>query len=492
MGLGEDGVEMALDANIVGALSGTGADVDASRRLKTIMPDGSVPSEAAGVVFFSESDPGAITGDRYILPPEADMDYRLRIGQDTLLDEEVFNYTAQNTGKFSYSNTTMAVAHATSGVQTNSGSIVTTTTGVMYRGYKTYPLIDPGTLEVSTTVAFSASSVPTNTIVDYGLMLPNTTNPYATTDGCYIRATSAGWFGVINHNGTETTTSPFDFTPVANQAYGFIIVIHERQVQFWIDNVLYGSIDVPVGQGQLYMSESLPWGFRHVITGGAAGSVFQCVFKNYSVAIGGLQISDTFGEMTNRSAGAYEGLSGGTMGTLASYANSADPTASAALSNTAALVTGLGGQFRFNAAATAVTDGIVVSYQVPAITVSTRNRRLKINGIRIDCINTGAAVATTATALQWSLAFGHSAVSLATAEAATTKAPRRIPVGIMTWPIGAAIGAQPQMGAIDLQFDSPVYVNAGEFVAFVAKFIIGTATASQVIWGTATVIHSWE
>lgn len=108
-------------------------------------------------------------------------------------------------------------------------------------------------------------------------------------------------------------------------------------------------------------------------------------------------------------------------------------------------------------------------------------------------MNVGAAVATTATTLQWCVAFGHTAVSLATAEAATTKAPRRVPLGIMTWPVGAAIGQQPQFGPIQVNFnDAPIYVNPGEFVALVAKFIVGTATASQVIWGTGTFIYSWE
>lgn len=482
---------MALDSNIVGALSGTGADVTASRQLKVIMPDGATPADVGAVRIFSENDPGAITGTPYLYSPETDEDFRLRVAQDTMLDEEVFNYAAQNTGKHNYGNTTLTAVWGTGGLLFNGSSITTTTTGARVRSYATFPLLDPGTLNISSTVAFSAQPVA-NVLIDFGLFLDGASNPFAPTDGVFFRLTSAGLYGVINHNGTELTTTALDFTYVTGRFYQFLIVVHEQEVNFWIDGVRYGTIETPVGQGQPYMSESLPFAMRQSIVGGAAGGVIQATLKNYSVSVGGLQIADTLGEINNRSVGAYQGLSGGTMGTLASYANSADPTASAALSNTAALVTGLGGQFRFNAAATAVTDGIVVSYQVPATTVSTRNRRLKVNGIRLSCANMGAAVATTATVLQWSLAFGHTAVSLATTEAATTKAPRRIPVGLMTWPVAAAIGAMPQCGDIDIQFESPIYVNPGEFIAFVAKFILGTATASQVIWGTATVIHSWE
>jgi len=480
-----------LETSINGALSGTGADVTASRQLKVIMPDGSTPADVGGVRIFSENDPGAITGTPYLLSPETDKDFRLRVGLDTQLDEETFNYASQNTGKHTYTNTTMTAVWGTGGILFNGSSITTTTTGARVRSYATFALLDPGTLNISSSLAFSTQPVA-NTLVDYGLFLDSGANPFTPTDGAFFRLTSAGLYGVINHNATELTTAAFDFTYTANQFYQFLIVVHERRVDFWIDDVLYGTITTPVGQGQPFMSDGLPYAMRHAIVGGAAGGVFQATLKNYSVSIGGLQISDTLGEINNRMVGAYQGLSGGTMGTLASYANSADPTASAALSNTATLVTGLGGQFRFNAGGTAVTDGIVTSFQVPAATVSTRNRRLKVNGVRLSCVNTGVAVATTASVIQWSLAFGHTAVSLATGETAATKAPRRIPVGIMAWPIAAAVGAPPTGGDIVINFDSPIYVNPGEFFAFVAKFIIGTATASQVIWGTATVIHSWE
>jgi len=92
-----------------------------------------------------------------------------------------------------------------------------------------------------------------------------------------------------------------------------------------------------------------------------------------------------------------------------------------------------------------------------------------------------------------SLAYGHTAVSLATAEAAAAKAPRRIPLGIASWAIGAAIGSQPQCGRIQVDLgDAPVFVNPGEFVQLVGKFLAGTATASQVINFVWQPIYGWE
>ena len=199
------------------------------------------------------------------------------------------------------------------------------------------------------------------------------------------------------------------------------------------------------------------------------------------------------GSIGNRLYGSHQGLSGGTMGSLASYANSTTP-AGAAASNTAALVTGLGGQATFNAIAAAVTDLIITSYQVPAVNLTTgvTARTLRVNGVKISCANTGAAVATTANLLAWSLAFGHTAVSLATTEAASTKAPRRVPLGLQFWPVGAVDGATPQNGDLYMPFDNPIYVNPGEFVAVVAKFVKGTATASQTFYAHVTLDYGWE
>ena len=183
------------------------------------------------------------------------------------------------------------------------------------------------------------------------------------------------------------------------------------------------------------------------------------------------------------------------MGGLATYPNSANPTA-AAPSNTvltANLPAGLGGQGLVTATAAAVLDGIWSSYQVPANTVNIQGRRLVLRGIRVDAVNLGAAVATTATTVQFSLAYGHTAVSLATTEGAAAKAPRRLALGFMTWPVGAGIGQQPQDGVMFVDLgDAPIFVNPGEFVALVGKFVAGTATVSQTIQFTYQPIYGWE
>ena len=71
---------------------------------------GGGPETAGHVTIQSENDPGVATGERYVLSPETSDDYRLRVGRDSFLDNETFNYTNQNTAKFGYTATTLVMA----------------------------------------------------------------------------------------------------------------------------------------------------------------------------------------------------------------------------------------------------------------------------------------------------------------------------------------------------------------------------------------------
>jgi hypothetical protein len=87
----------------------------------------------------------------------------------------------------------------------------------------------------------------------------------------------------------------------------------------------------------------------------------------------------------------------------------------------------------------------------------------------------------------YSLAYGHTTVSMATVEAAsfltggTTKAPRRIPLGVETFPVNTTIGTiATAQGGIYVRFDSPILVAPGEFIAICAKNV-GTVSSAGVI-----------
>jgi len=188
-------------------------------------------------------------------------------------------------------------------------------------------------------------------------------------------------------------------------------------------------------------------------------------------------------QMSGMGLSAYQAQNGGTIGQTAQWANTALTAAAAGTNTTAALGTGLGGIFQLNAAATTATDLIIDSFANPAGGVNQTPRTLIIRGVWVHAANAGAAIATTPQTFALALAFGHTALSMATTETgsfvtATTKAPRRLPLGIQSFPVGAPIGAV--ANPISVDFESPDIVNPGEFVAVVAKILTGTATASQV------------
>jgi hypothetical protein len=485
---------------IEGNASGNVAEVNAANQIKVVTEtDATVnPGNVGGVRAFGENDQGLITGVVSLASPEIDVDYRMRISQDTMLDEEVFSYTAQNTGKHNLNATTMAASFTAGQYTSNSASITTITTGTQLATYAYFPNIGANTLAADFEVGFSAQPT-TNSFIEFGLGLPGGATA-APTDGVFFRLSSAGLQGIASNNGTETSTGVFPLAAgsgvwayINNKRYQFIVYMGAVETEFWVNDgtgaVKLGQIPLPAGQGRMTMAQGMQAFHKHRIVGGAAGGVLQSFLGAYSVRLGGANITTIASTLGNRLYGSYQGLSGSAMGSLANYANNTNPTAAVPTNTTAALGTGLGGQFWETDTLAITTDGIIQSYQVPVGTANISGRRLVVHGLKIQtyvqtALTGGGYVA------QWSLAFGHTAVSLATAEAGNTKAPRRIPLGVHGVPAAAA--ANSTLGDITMDFgDAPIYVNPGEFIQCVKKKV-GTAPTAGTLAYTITFLYGWE
>jgi len=455
----------------------------------------------SGVRMFSEVDAGDISGTPHLLSPETDDDYRLRVSQDFMYDTETFNYTAQNTAKHLYLNTTMANAWNAAGMTTNSGNISTNTTGTNFGTWALFPVFGAASLYCEVEGGFTAQPT-SNSVIDFGMFARAAANPWAPTDGAYFRLNASGLFGVINSNGTETPVNFYaPFVYVNSQKYQFIITISEREVEFWIDGTRYGNIATPAGQGQPFMSGSLPFSVRHAITGGAAGAALSFTLNDYTITQGGMGcLTSTASSLGNRMHGSYQGLSGGTIGSLSltgtiTTGNSANPTPAVPTTTTAALGTGLGGRFWETATLAVNTDGIVMSFQVPTGTVNLSGRRLVLRGLYLSSYVQTVLVGGPLT-VEWFLAFGHTTVSLNNAYAggaSATKAPVRI-VLPFTQQITAAQAVNTaiaqQVTFLDLG-DAPVFVNPGEFVQ-VCKRHVGTVLTAGTIVSQITPVYGWE
>lgn len=475
---------MALDTNIVGALSGTGANVDADRQL--LVTTNADPAKAGASALYCVNDEGDILGSRYLKSPEVSQDFRLRVGLDTMLFSDTFNATSQNTGNWKHSFTTMTMTQSAGFLNVNAAGTSTVASNYAYlQTWRYFPLIGTAPIAVEFTGQFTA--YPTaNEIFQAGVGVA--TGAADPVDGVWFELTSAGLFGVQRYNSgvaTKTTLISDVSTMALNANAKYVAVIGEREIEWWIDDVLYAESEIPNANGQPFMSTALPV-FIQKYNSGTVGSSPNMIVKigDVSVTLMDLNANQTWANQMASSGLGMQGLNGGTMGSpQVQWSNTALPSAAAATNTTAALGAFLGGIFQMNAPATSATDVIVASYQNPVGGVNQTPRTMKIRGIKVDCVNTVTAVATTASTFAVAVAWGGTALSLATSETGsfvnnTAKARRIQPIGVISFPVGAAVGAQ--ASPIQFDFEAPLVINPGEYVQVIAKILVGTATATEV------------
>lgn len=458
-------------------------------------------ASVGGVRLFSENDPGTVTGTATLKSPETSLDYRLRVGTDTVLFNDTFNATTQNTNLWAYTFATMTAAQPGAGT-VNFSTVQGTTSahGAFMRTFQYFPLVNSAPLAVELFGGKFTAELVSSEVWLAGLGLPTAavTRP---TDGVWFKYTSSGLVGVIAFNGVETETgvliAPGGFA--LGVMAKWVIVVGEREVEYWVDDVLVGTQSIPTSNGVPWLAGSAPIFMMKYNTGAVSNTNTMRVAR-VGVTLLDVATNKSWGDIQGgMGAASSVGQNGQTMGSTAGgFSQSALP-ATAAGTNTTANVTGLGGLGIMTAQATNVAaagDMIATSYLNPAATINITGRNLYITGVSISCMNTGAAVATTPTSLIWGLAYGHTAVSLATPETAsfataTTHAPRRLPLGICSAAIGTVVG-----GAYDKEinrtFTTPIVVRPGEYIATTVRFRVGTATASQELTYTVSFNGYWE
>jgi hypothetical protein len=473
--------------SIKGGASGNLAAVDANLSLQINPP---MSAGQAGFTVAAGEVTDGIGGAAILRRPlDVSPDYRLRSGVDQTLWFDVFNHGVLNTSKYKGVTATMTNSMAAGFLQMNTGSALASGNVTNIQTWRTFTFPLSGALYADFHLALGAQPVANN-VVEFGMGYAATT--VAPTDGCFFRLTTAGlWEGVAVSNSVEHNVNLTGLAYVANMINHFLLVMNADRVEFWFNDRMYGAIDL-TGTGQMASySSNLPALFR-VYNASAVGSA-----QILKIAAFGITQADL---LTNRlwaTTQAGQGLSavnapdGVTAGQTANYGNSTIPT-SCTLSNTAAGYTTLGGQWQFAAVAGAETDYALFSYLVPQGIAALPGKNLIVRGIHIESWNMGAAVATTPFVLQWGLGIGGSAISLATADNATTgvKAHRRITLGGQFLPIGAVIGQQ--ANALDINLDAPIMVESGCYLTVILKIPVGTATASEIIRGTCLINGYFE
>lgn len=471
---------------IEGNISGNVVEVNASNELVTALSN--VPANIGGVRLFSENDSGDVLGVPYLKSPETSTDYRLRVGLDSVWDDENFNYVAQNFNKHRYLSNTLTMTWASGFLNTNGSGVTTTGTGCQFSTYRHFPLQGAGGIYCETAMALSNNPV-TNWNLDFGMFLPAAASTSVPLDGAYFRINSTGVFGVVNNNGTESATAVFSFTPVIGTVYKYLIVITDHEVEFWIDDVLYGDKEKPVSTGSVMYAGSNPFAIRHHHTG-ATSAIISAKFANYSIGMADMDNARLWA--TNKSGHGLSGIqypSGGAAGLTANNVNNTVP-ATATLANATAGYATLGGKFLFAAAAGAETDYALFAFLNPVPTTGITGRNLVIRGVWVDTINAVVAVATTPTVLEWSCAVGSTAVTLLTTDTAVARLPKRISLGTQSFVVGALAGALAQR--VDVNLDAPLVVEPGTYFHIILRMPYGTATATELFRGQVGVNSYWE
>ena len=487
---------------IEGNTSGNVVEVSATNELKVeLSKDEATAGYAIMLSEVSEPDDQAGSVRRQ---PEANADFVLRTGVDQVLLQATFGGSATSANAIAQdvwqqtATTMTATAGGTIGSANsgflimNAGNSTTVTQGIAYRTYAQYQIYNSFPTYV-TFVASAINSGATGKVLEMGVGLVTSATSLGILDGVCFRWNQSGEFrGVLCIAGVEYQTAALTI-PYDEVVREFILVLSQDEVEFWVNGSLFAVLSPPTDSPAICLQPNLPV-FMRVFNNAAPSPLVpaQLRISQVAVAQGAMQTNKPYSYMMSGMSQHASNVPYGTaIGMTPAITNNTTPTTGAG-SNTAALVTGLGGFFQMNAIASSASDLIATSYQVPATTTAvTGSKRLYITGVRISCINFGATIATTPTTLMWSLCWGHTSVSLATTDSVSAKAPRRTTLGTMTCPVGALVGAM-YTADIDLNFMTPIVVNPGEFIATAVRQIVGTATGSQTIYGMVGFGGFWE
>jgi len=468
--------------------SGAGSDLATVNTNKQLLVNTGTTATAGFSILAGEVDSGSVTGTALRRNIVATNNLALKTTSDKLVFNDSFTGTTLNNSNWLAYTSAATIAVTGGFLDLNSSA----NTGALAVGMVTSQASFP--VRGNSTIGFQCNLKHTNkTMADktmeVGLFLATTFA--APTDGVGFRWTSTGTLvGFLNNGGTEVTTAAI--TPKADaEVHQYRIVLSDKQAEFYIDDVLVAT---PLANGlaanHIIKGMGLPICLRYNNVGVPAAAADLYV-SDTQVFIFDADISYVPALMAVQSGGmALNPQNGMTVAPLMNYANSAAP-GSATLSNIAAGYTTLGGQWRFAAVSGAETDYALFGFLVPAVSTTTAGKRLYITDCSIDSINTVVAVATTATVFQWSLAVGSTGVSLATTDSDTGKRPRIACLGLQSFAIGAAVGAQ-AANSIVRNFTTPLVANPGEYVHIILKIILGTNTATEIWRGTCYIGGYWE
>lgn len=473
---------------VEGSISGNVAEVDSNNNVKVNLPTTVTQAGYATLahVLSKSTDPaGAI-----IEPIRGSLQGRILVDAPLILCSETFPNTTLNSAVFTAPVVTQTVTVAGGSMNLNASGINTASTVSRVQTYSFFPFVTNmatyALWDALLTVAAQA-----NAVIEMGL--GQCSGLTAPTDGAFFRYDATGVLKAVLSTGGSEVTSVALTQPSINVMHEFKVMVENDRALFYIDGSCVASIATPTGVGFPVAAASQPW-FARVYHGATPPTLANTVKigELYVGMQGGISLGKDNATMAAMRGGSgHQGQTGQPMGSTALLTASLAPGAGAPATNTtAALGSGLGGQFACQPTLAANTDGIIASFQNPVPTSVIPGKVLYIKGVRVQSVVT-TALTGGPVLYQYSLAFGHNAVSLATAESATSKAPRRVIVGIENFVVTAPVGTVGSASGQVMTFNAPIAVLPGEFIQLVAKNM-GTVTSAGVILINVSFDAYWE
>jgi hypothetical protein len=388
-------------------------------------------------------------------------DNRLRVGTETLIFYDPINGSTVNTVIWTQSQSGMTQTQANSALTLNaasslvSGNYSILTSQNRFLFLTEYPMYS----QYRAKVVFQ-----TNTVVEFGF--GNVATTAAPTDGVFFRVDGAGNIrGVVNFNGTETTTAILA-TLSSTIIYNFEVFMFEDHAQFEITTNDGFTVDVvtylaiPNTQVSLVSIEHLPT-FARVYNSGTAPAAAQLVIG--SVNIQQLDVAtNKMWPAQMSTIGHHGNINPNTFAQTLQLAAGAAPTTTTPTNATCAYAT-LGGEYSLNMTAASENLLGVFGFQVPSPFT------FFLTDIWMSQPVVTTAFTTTATVQEW-------CIMVASSNNPSTATGQRYPLSFFTAAASAAVGTMFNGTAINLTPTTPITIYPGQFLLVLVKNVVGAAT----------------
>lgn len=387
----------------VEGLSSNVAEVTSTNNLKVQLP--TTAAQVGSVRLMSENDDGSVTGTTQLKSPETSIDYRLRVGTDTLLDHQPLWGSTLSTSKFNINTSQWQVGwgqnygwamrlNVTSNMGAGAYACVQTR-----REFNVFAQNVP--LYCETSWLISAAVVGT-TFYEVGLGTGSGIGGTSSTqvDAAGFRITSTGIYGFVTKNGTSTLTQLLT-TLTPNTVYNTTLVLGTGEIQFYINDVAY-SLPFKPGTTEIVRWSGMSWYARGGQDTSPASTQYLQV-NSYSVMQGDITAMMPPSHNAASIYGSYEKNSWFT-GTFSNFTLDTAPSSA----NLSSALIGFGGHAQYPAAiTTAETDRPIWTWSLSSSNNISESHRFVMTGIRICEAMVTAAVTGGPLIMQWALACNY-------------------------------------------------------------------------------------